>query len=123
MKSSPELPGIRMSLTTTSGTSWLNARDASSAVAKLLKSIFSRARDFSSTQRIDRSSSMIQTAFILVTFRESLSIHFVGESLRRVLVPATAPQFHIGCADMSLHRNFVVAHSSPIHSICGFSIT
>ena len=35
-----------------------------------------------------------------------------------MLVSATASQFHIGCADMSLHRNFVVAHSSPIHLIC-----
>ena len=35
-----------------------------------------------------------------------------------MLVPATASQFHIGCADMSLHRNFVIAHSSPINLIC-----
>jgi len=48
-----------------------------------------------------------------------IQIHFAGELRRRVLVPATASQFHIGYADMSLHRNFVVAHSSP--TSCGMS--
>ena len=42
-----------------------------------------------------------------------IPIHFAGELRRRVLVAATASQLHIGFADMSLHRNSVVAHSSP----------
>jgi hypothetical protein len=39
---------------------------ASAAEPKLLKGISSRASAFSNTQRMERSSSMIQTAFIVV---------------------------------------------------------
>ena len=51
----------------------------------------------------------------------------MGESRRRVLVSATS--FNIRFAHVSLHRNSVVAHFSPMHliclrrSLCGFSHT
>jgi hypothetical protein len=64
MKSSPESPGMRMSLTTTCGASPGNASSASCAAPKVRCSMPSRASAFSNTQRIERSSSMIQTGFI-----------------------------------------------------------
>ena len=55
---------MRMSLTTTCGVSVLSAASASCAEAKVLNAMFSRVSAFSNTQRIERSSSMIQTGFI-----------------------------------------------------------
>ncbi len=62
--SSPEPPGMRMSDTSTCGLSWSSALAASRTFAKLRVAKFSRARAFSSTQRIDWSSSTIQIGFI-----------------------------------------------------------
>ena len=62
--SRPDPPGIRMSLTTTCGVDADNASSASCADPKTLKAMFSRVSAFSNTQRIERSSSMIQTGFI-----------------------------------------------------------
>ena len=57
---------MRMSDTSTCGGSPLasSCAKASLAEAKLLNGVCSRARVFSSTQRIDLSSSTIQTGFI-----------------------------------------------------------
>ena len=63
--SSPEPPGMRMSLTTTCGVEEPSASSASCAEANALNAISSRASAFSNTQRIERSSSMIQTGFII----------------------------------------------------------
>ena len=62
--SSPDSPGMRMSLTTTCGVSVSSAASASCAEAKVLNAMFSRVSAFSNTQRIERSSSMIQTGFM-----------------------------------------------------------
>ena len=62
---SPDSPGMRISLTTTCGVSVSRATSASCAEGKVLNAIFSRVSAFSKTQRIERSSSMIQTGFIL----------------------------------------------------------
>ena len=65
-RSSPDSPGIRTSEISTCGIGAprsIKAR-ASLAEAKLRKGSCSRARVFSSTQRIDLSSSTIQTGFI-----------------------------------------------------------
>jgi hypothetical protein len=66
---SPDSPGIRISDTSTRGGGPAPSRAASTSAAepKLLYGISSRARAFSSTQRIERSSSTIQTAFMSVT--------------------------------------------------------
>src|SRR5689334_6312086 len=61
----PEPPGIRMSLTTTSGSDCPSAATASGALENDRYGIPSRAIAFSSTQRIERSSSTIHTAFML----------------------------------------------------------
>src|SRR3954468_1548712 len=61
---SPEGPGIRMSETSTWGGPLLNASRASDAEGNERKAIPSRARAFSNTHRIERSSSTIQTGFI-----------------------------------------------------------
>src|SRR4249920_396434 len=63
--SSPEPPGMRMSLTTTCGAEELSALSASCAEENILKLMSSRVRVFSNTQRMDRSSSMIQTGFMV----------------------------------------------------------
>ena len=68
MSSSPDSPGMRMSLTTTCGASWARASSASCAAPKVRCAMPSRASAFSNTHRIERSSSMIQTGFI-ISFR------------------------------------------------------
>src|SRR5689334_17584531 len=66
--SSPELPGMRISETRTWGApAASSASMASFACANVLKGMPSRASAFSKTQRIERSSSMTQTGFILVS--------------------------------------------------------
>src|SRR5438552_3796386 len=55
---------MRISLTTTCGVSSSSAVSASRAEANVLNAMFSRARAFSKTHRIERSSSIIQTGFI-----------------------------------------------------------
>ena len=77
--SRPEAPGMRMSETSTCGVSSSSAAMASRALAKLLVARFSRARAFSSTQRIDSSSSTIQIGFISVCVPQWIS--WVGYSL------------------------------------------
>src|SRR5258706_1990518 len=62
---SPAPPGIRMSRTTTSGSDWPSAATASGTLENDRYGIPSRAIAFSRTQRIERSSSTIQTAFII----------------------------------------------------------
>jgi hypothetical protein len=63
-RSRPDSPGMRMSETSTCGLSSSNAASASRPLAKLRVARFSRARAFSSTQRIDASSSTIQIGFM-----------------------------------------------------------
>ena len=55
---------MRMSLTTTCGVEAPSALSASCAEANILKLMSSRASVFSNTQRMERSSSMIQTGFM-----------------------------------------------------------
>src|SRR3989304_3992535 len=62
----PEVPGMRMSDTSTWGAPLSSAASASEACAKVLNGIPSRVSAFSNTQRIDRSSSTTQTGFITV---------------------------------------------------------
>src|SRR5690349_6673388 len=62
--SSPDSPGMRMSLTMTWGVSVSSAAIASCADENVLNAMSSRVSAFSNTQRIERSSSMIQTGFI-----------------------------------------------------------
>ena len=59
--SRPDTPGMRMSDSTALG--WLrsSSRSASLAELKVMHGISSRSSAFSSTQRMERSSSMIQT--------------------------------------------------------------
>jgi hypothetical protein len=59
----PDSPGMRMSETSTcgGGAPASSVASASAAEPKLLKGISSRASAFSKTQRMERSSSMIQT--------------------------------------------------------------
>ncbi|CFN80240.1 Uncharacterised protein [Bordetella pertussis] len=64
--SSPSPPGMRMSDTSTDGTSAASACRTSAAREKLRVAMPARARAFSSTQRIAWSSSTIQTGFIKV---------------------------------------------------------
>ena len=64
---SPDSPGMRISLTITCGASAFNSASASSAEANDLKAMLSRVSAFSSTQRMERSSSMIQTGFIFIS--------------------------------------------------------
>src|SRR3989338_269770 len=94
-KSRPELPGMRISLTTTCGGLSFMPRKASPAVENLLTWMPWRARAFSSTQRMERSSSMIQTDFILFTFKprkndcpDELTSHLTkrGETCAKSLV-------------------------------------
>src|SRR5471032_1663487 len=61
----PEPPGIRMSLTTTSGSDCASAAIVSGTPENDRYGIPSRASAFSSTQRIERSSSTIHTAFMI----------------------------------------------------------
>src|SRR5664279_1709438 len=73
--SSPDWPGMRISDISTCGGSrpCSSCEMASLAEAKLLNGIPSRDRVFSSTQRMERSSSTIQTGFIfgrLILFSE-----------------------------------------------------
>jgi hypothetical protein len=62
----PDSPGMRMSETSTcgGGAPASSVARASAAEPKLLKAISSRAKAFSKTQRMERSSSMIQTGFM-----------------------------------------------------------
>ena len=60
---SPDSPGMRMSDTSTCGRLCWSACSISSADAKVRNAMPSRASAFSSTQRIERSSSTIQTGF------------------------------------------------------------
>ena len=62
--SRPDSPGIRISDTSTSGESSESASSASCAEENELKAMPSRLSAFSITQRIDRSSSTIQTGFM-----------------------------------------------------------
>ena len=65
---SPDSPGMRMSDTSTRGGGPASSSAASTSAAelKLRQGISSRVRAFSRTQRIERSSSTIQTAFMSV---------------------------------------------------------
>src|SRR5262245_45810916 len=64
-RASPEVPGMRMSETSTWGAPLESrASIASFACAKVLKGMPSRASAFSNTQRMERSSSMTQTGLI-----------------------------------------------------------
>ena len=63
--SSPDPPGMRMSLTTTCGVDAPSAPSASCAEENILNAMSSRASAFSNTQRMERSSSMIQTGFMV----------------------------------------------------------
>src|SRR5690554_2382259 len=65
--SRPERPGMRMSEIRAWGGASADSRasNASSAEAKLLNEMFLRASAFSSTQRMERSSSTIQTVFMV----------------------------------------------------------
>src|SRR5215475_8870422 len=63
--SRPEPPGMRISLTTTCGTEEFSALSASCADENSWKLMSSRASVFSNTQRMERSSSMIQTGFMV----------------------------------------------------------
>ena len=62
--SSPERPGIRISDTSTSGALAERASSASWADENELKAMPSRLNAFSITQRMERSSSTIQTGFM-----------------------------------------------------------
>ncbi len=67
-RSRPDSPGMRMSESITAG-GWLvcsRVSSASLAELKLRKGMSSRLSAFSRTQRMERSSSMIQTLFIVV---------------------------------------------------------
>src|SRR5689334_11821079 len=59
---------MRISLTTTCGVSSFNAESASRAEENVLNSIFSRASACSNTPLIGRSSSMIHTGFMFLSF-------------------------------------------------------
>ncbi len=63
-RSSPEPPGMRMSLTSTCGSSLSSAASTSRALAKARTGNCSRASAFSSTKRIDWSSSTTQMGFM-----------------------------------------------------------
>ena len=63
-RSRPEPPGMRMSLTSTCGSSVSSAVSTSRVVAKLRTGSCSRANAFSSTKRMDGSSSTIQMGFM-----------------------------------------------------------
>ena len=56
---------MRISLTTTCGRLFAISASASVAEEKVLNAMFSRASAFSNTQRMERSSSMIQTGFMV----------------------------------------------------------
>ena len=58
------MPGIRMSETSTSGAPPESASSASCAEEKELNAMPSRLSAFSITQRMERSSSTIQTGFM-----------------------------------------------------------
>ena len=62
--SMPEPPGIRMSDTSTCGASSSSAASTSRALVKLRTTNSSRVSAFSSTKRIDWSSSTIQMGFM-----------------------------------------------------------
>jgi hypothetical protein len=63
--SRPDSPGMRMSDTSTCGTWPRRVRQRLAGRAKLLAGNSSRPSAFSSTQRMERSSSMIQTGFMV----------------------------------------------------------
>ena len=87
--SSPDSPGMRISETSTWGVEVLSASTVSLTLAKLRVARFSRARAFSSTQRIDSSSSTIQIGFIfsLLAFAAS---HQIG-AFSAILISLRAP--------------------------------
>ena len=64
-RSMPEPPGMRMSDTSTCGSSVSSARSTSRGLVKLRTGSSSRASAFSSTKRMDWSSSTIQMGFML----------------------------------------------------------
>ncbi len=66
-RSMPEPPGMRMSDTSTCGSSSLSAISTSRGLVKLRTGSSSRASAFSSTNRMDWSSSTIQMGFMLWT--------------------------------------------------------
>src|ERR1035437_6058489 len=82
-RSSPDSPGIRMSETRTCGGSAPRSScdRASLAEAKLLNGTCSRDSVFSNTQRIDLSSSTIQTGFIDFPDIMMLYVETVANSL------------------------------------------
>ena len=63
-RSMPEPPGMRMSETSTCGSSSSSAASTSRELVKLRTANSSRVSAFSSTKRIDWSSSTIQMGFI-----------------------------------------------------------
>ncbi len=71
-RSMPEPPGMRMSLIITCGSSSSSALSTSRALAKLRTANCSRASAFSSTKRIEWSSSTIQMGFM----RQEASVGF-----------------------------------------------
>ena len=73
-RSRPEPPGMRMSLTSTCGSSSASAARTSRGLAKLRTGNCSRAKAFSSTKRMDWSSSTIQMGFIQGTLRQGNGI-------------------------------------------------
>ena len=60
---------MRMSVTSTCGSLAASACSTSWAEANILNAMSSRASAFSNTQRMERSSSMIQTGFIVASSR------------------------------------------------------
>src|SRR5574337_1579411 len=72
-RSMPENPGMRMSLTSTCGASSSSAASISRALAKLRTWSCSRASAFSSTKRIEWSSSTIQMGFMRQVSRRAAS--------------------------------------------------
>lgn len=67
--SMPEPPGMRMSLTSTWGSSSSRAASTSRPEEKLRTLSCSRAKAFSSTNRMEWSSSTIQMGFMRSAFR------------------------------------------------------
>src|SRR6185437_8605585 len=65
MNSRPEVPGMRMSLSTTCGVSSPNRSSAWRAFSNVRCAMPSRASAFSNTQRIERSSSITQTGLVI----------------------------------------------------------
>ena len=75
-RSMPEPPGMRMSLTSTCGSSSSSAASTSRRWLKLRTANCSRASAFSSTKRMDWSSSTIQMGFMQAAARQQFEVGF-----------------------------------------------